>query len=65
MRKPSNEKHDQPILYDLNNMHAIPGELDGRRDYELSNDGMERHELEGLPRIEMSGYGAVGEAERA
>ena len=52
------------MLHELDNPATL-GELDGRRDYELSNGGMERHELVGLPRSELGAYGAVGQAERA
>ncbi len=60
LRKPTEEKHDQLIPQGPDHEQGVIGELDGRREYELSNAGRERHELGGFSaRSEMNGHEAV------
>lgn len=57
LRNPAEEKHDQLVPLNTDHEHGAMktdheqgaiGELDGRREYELSNAGRERHELGGF-----------------
>ena len=48
LRKPTEEKHDQLVPLNTDHEQGMIGELDGRREYELSNAGRERHELGGF-----------------